>query len=61
MKLLKSVYTDNQGNVWEIQKQSLPKKKGQYNYWIAECHTKNLAYTEKLKRDIIKILKSINI
>lgn len=59
MKLLKSLYQDADGNVWEVQKESLPKKKGEYTYWIAECQSLNKTLRESLKRDIIKKIKTI--
>lgn len=58
MKLLKSLYQDNNGNVWEIEKQSLPKKKGQYNYWVAESKSLNKSIRANLKREIIKQIKN---
>lgn len=58
MKLLKSLYSDALGNVWEIQKESLPKKKGQFNFWTAECKSLNKSYRANLKRDLIKQIKT---
>lgn len=59
MKLLKSLYSDSNGNVWEIQKESLPKKKGQFNFWVAECLSINKSIRANLKRDLINQIKTI--
>lgn len=59
MKLLKSLYSDSNGNVWEIQKESLPKKKGQFNFWVAECFSLNKSIRANLKRDLMNQIKTI--
>jgi len=40
MQNIKSTYRDNDGDIWEIERQSLPKKKGVYIFWVGECKTK---------------------
>lgn len=59
MKLLKCLYQDADSNIWEIQKESLSKKKGEYTYWIAECKSLNKCFRANLKRDILKQIKTI--
>jgi len=61
MRLIKSLYSDDFGNVWEIEKQSLPKKKGSYNFYLAECKSLNKCFRSNLKRDIINQIKTIKI
>ena len=58
MKLLKSLYLDSKGNVWEVQKESLPKKKGYFVYWIAECKSTNKSLRSSLKRDLKKQIET---
>jgi hypothetical protein len=59
MKIIKSVYQDSEKNIWEIKRESLPKKKGQYVYWLGECSEKNICFRKNLKRDIIKEIKNL--
>lgn len=59
MKLIKTLYKDSQGNIWEIERMSLPKKKGVYAYYLAECQTLNLSLKENLKRELIKKIKNL--
>jgi hypothetical protein len=58
MKLLKSIYIDSKDNVWIIQKESLPKRKGTYNYWIGECISLNIAYKESKKKDLKTLIEN---
>lgn len=60
MKLLKSIYEDSYGCIWEVTKFSLPKKKGYYNYWIAECKSLNIVHRGNKKKDLIKAIEEIN-
>jgi hypothetical protein len=60
MQIIKSIYQDSNGNIWEIKRESLPKKKGEYVYWLAECKEKNICFRKNLKRDIIKEIKNHN-
>jgi hypothetical protein len=57
MKMLKSIYQDGMGNLWEFERCSIPKNKGTYNYWIAECKGQNKCIKGDLKRDLIKTIK----
>jgi|688.fasta_scaffold82978_6 hypothetical protein len=57
--IIKSIYQDTEKNIWEIKRESLPKKKGQYVYWLAECKEKNISFRKNLKRDIIKEIKNL--
>lgn len=57
MKLTKSVYQDDAGNIWELSQQSLPKKKGTYLFWIGECKSINVELKEDRKYLLIKKIK----
>lgn len=57
MKLLKSVYEDSYGTIWEISKETLPKKKGVYTYWIAECKLFDAVLRGNKKKDLIKMIE----
>jgi hypothetical protein len=57
--IIKSIYQDTEKNIWEIKRESLPKKKGQYVYWLAECKEKNICFRKNLKKDIIKEIKNL--
>jgi hypothetical protein len=59
MKMLKSIYQDSKGNLWEFEKCSIPKYKGTYKYWIAECKEQDKSLKGDLKRDLIKKIKEI--
>jgi hypothetical protein len=54
MKMLKSIYQDSKGNIWEFERCSIPKIKGTYMYWVAECKEQNISIKADLKRDLIK-------
>ena len=56
MKLIRTIYTDLNGNVWEVQQEKLPKKKGVYTYWVAECKELNKCLRADLKRKIIALI-----
>ncbi|HLO91580.1 MAG TPA: hypothetical protein VK172_10495 [Lentimicrobium sp.] len=58
MKLTKSIYKDSKGNEWVFEKMSLPKKKGSYNYWIAECMSLNKAFRHEKKSELKKIIEN---
>ena len=58
IKVVKYTYQDSKGNLWEVEKVSLPKKKGNYNFYLAECKSLGCSFREPLKRDIIKRIKS---
>jgi hypothetical protein len=36
MQVKGMVYEDKSGKLWLVQKKSLPKKKGDYNFWVAD-------------------------
>ena len=56
MKLIKQFYQDDNGNIWEIESCSLPKKRGEYKFWTAECKSLSRHYREdNKKRLMIKI------
>lgn len=60
MKLLKSVYQDALGNIWEIERFELPNKRGTLvTSWVAECEALKLAYRGKNKKDCINQIKTI--
>ena len=56
MQNIKSTYRDNDGDIWEIERQSLPKKKGVYIFWVGECKTKKLSFRGSLKREVIYMI-----
>ena len=56
MKLLRTIYIDKAGNEWVIQRNTLPKKKGVYVFWTAECAKLNLEYKENTKKELKKHL-----
>ena len=56
MKLIKTIYTDKNGNEWEVEKSVLPKKKGQYVFWIGECKKLNKCYKANKKRDLLNTI-----
>jgi hypothetical protein len=50
MNLLKSYYADSQNNIWEIEKFTLPTRKGARRiYWRAECTSLNVSFQESKK------------
>lgn len=61
MNIIKSIYQDANGNLWEIEKMSLNNlcKRGEYVYWQGECSTLNKTVRGKLKRDVINQIKTI--
>ena len=62
MKLLKSVYSDDCGNIWQIKKVPLHNKRGTIYYqWDAECeHLKIGLYASK-KKELLTKIKNSNI
>lgn len=55
----KRLFVDKKQRVWEIEKVSLPRKKGNYCFYIAECLSeRNLAIKEiklsEIKKSILK-------
>ncbi len=61
MRVVKSIYEDSKGKLWEVEKVSLPKlnkKKGNQSFYTAECKELNKSYRETLKREIIKKIKT---
>lgn len=58
MKLSRSIYVDSHNNEWVVQKHSLPKKKGEYVYWIADCVDLCKSIKADKKRDIISKIKN---
>lgn len=62
MQLLKSIYKDAAGNVWEIQYHTLAsvnKKRGMYKFWTAECKSLDKDLRADLKRELIKKIKEL--
>ena len=56
MQNIKSTYRDKDGDIWEIERQSLPKKKGVYIFWVGECTAKKLSFRGSLKREVIYMI-----
>lgn len=57
MKHIKSIYCDKKGNEWVVQQESLPKIKGSYTYWIADCNSLNKSFRADLKKQVIDQIK----
>ncbi|MFY8161987.1 MAG: hypothetical protein ACOVNU_11705 [Candidatus Kapaibacteriota bacterium] len=57
MKHIKSIYCDSKGNEWVVQKESLPKIKGTYTYWIADCNALSKSFRADLKNQVIEQIK----
>ena len=57
MQLVKQFYKDDAGNLWEIEKCSLPKKRGTFNFWVAECKALKRNYREDNKKSVIAKIK----
>lgn len=55
MKKIKTVYyyEDSFGNEWLVYQETLPKKKGEFNYWIGECADLRKSFREQWKKDIM--------
>jgi hypothetical protein len=58
MKLTKSIYIDQKGNEWIIQRNYLPKKKGEYIFWTGECVKLNMEVKEDKKSDLKKLIEN---
>jgi hypothetical protein len=58
MKVVSVVYEDSNGNIWDVEKVSLPKKKGVYSFYTAYCRDLHISFRENLKRDLIKKIKN---
>lgn len=56
-KRTKDTFIDGAGMIWNIKKESLPKKRGVYTYYIAETIVGNGVMKERLKRDLLEKLK----
>lgn len=61
MVLKRTVYADASGNEWEIEKSALPKRRGMYIYWIAECKKLSKCFRSDKKKDLIFQIKINNI
>lgn len=62
MKLLKSVYVDDDGNIWQIKKVALTKltkKRGTYYIWDAECDTLKLGLYANKKKELLTKIKNL--
>jgi hypothetical protein len=53
----KNTFIDAGGMIWNIKKETLPKKRGVMTYYIAETIVGKGVVKEILKRDLIKKLK----
>ena len=60
MKLIKGIYIDNKGNEWVIEQCSLPKKKGSYKFYVAECNAISKSFRADLKGQVIEQIKLFN-
>lgn len=54
VELSKQIYLDPLGNEWVLEKVCLPKRKGEYSFWIAECEELRKSFRENLKRSVLK-------
>jgi hypothetical protein len=57
--LKEKIYLDHKGRTWRVTKESLPKIRGMYKYWLAECMTHDLAFREDTISKVITKLKTI--
>lgn len=54
VRLLYSVYVDQYGMKWLLQEHRLPKRKGAWIYWLAECiDDKNLSFRDETKKNVL--------
>jgi hypothetical protein len=61
MVLKRTVYADASGNEWEIEKSAVPKLRGMYVYWVAECKKLSKSFRSDKKKDLIFQIKINNI
>ena len=59
-----TTYIDSQGKTWKITRECLPKKRGTFKFYVAECIEDKRSAREKLLRDVKeaiekKILESL--
>lgn len=61
MKLQRSIYIDELGNEWIIERQSIERvvKGGSYSYWMGECDSLRKSFREPLKRTVIKAINNL--
>lgn len=52
LKIVKHIYKDANGNVWEIEKVTTPKKKGVYTCWIGDCVALNVSFKRDTKKQV---------
>jgi hypothetical protein len=57
MEIIKSIYRDSNGDIWEIKRGTLPKTRGEFVFWIGECPKKNIELRGNLKRDVIEAIQ----
>lgn len=57
-KELTKAFKDKVGDAWLLYPESLPKKKGEYKYWVGECLDKNYAYRGKTKKEVKDLITS---
>lgn len=65
LKNVGTLYQDARGNVWLLQKQALPKRKGEFAFWTGERVVVNpigaaLSYREQQKHEVINKILSHN-
>ena len=54
VRLLYSVYVDHYGMKWLLQEHRLPKRKGEWIFWLAECiDDKNLSFRDETKKNVL--------
>lgn len=57
MVLVSQIYKDSNGNEWLIQKNSLPKKRGEFIFWTGECDALGKGYREHTKKELKKVIE----
>lgn len=56
MKNIGSLYEDKKGNIWLLKQEKLPKKKGEYRFWIAESIEGYIVGDIELKEEKKRVL-----
>lgn len=52
MKLIRTVYSDQYNNEWSVEFHELPKRRGTWKFWTAECN--NLEFRGDSKTELFR-------
>lgn len=59
VRLLYSVYIDQYDYRWHVQEHRLPKRRGVWVFWIAECiDDKNLSFRDESKKNVLWMIEN---